>query len=73
MPDKAPNAPGWPPGDAYSGSNEKIGGSGAIESKISTIRARLLELKAEHTSLEATLANLQRELSALDRTETRLF
>ena len=71
MPDKAPNAPGWPPGDAYSASNENIGGSGAIESKISTIRARLLELKAEQTSLEATLANHQRELSALDRTRPK--
>jgi hypothetical protein len=71
MPDDAPNAHGLPIGDERSAGNDKIGGSGVIESKISSIRMRLLELKAEQTSLEATLGNLQRELSALERTRPK--
>ena len=71
MPDDAPNAHGLPIGDERSAGNDKIGGSGVIESKISSIRMRLLELKAEQTSLEATLSTLQRELSALERTRPK--
>jgi superfamily II DNA or RNA helicase len=71
VPDKAPNAHGLPIGDERSAGHDKIGGSGVIESKISSIRMRLLELKAEQTSLEATLGNLQRELSALEKTKPK--
>ena len=71
MSDNAPNAHGLPIGDERSAGHDKIGGSGAIESKVSSIRMRLLELKAEQTSLEATLSTLQRELSALERTRPK--
>ena len=71
MPENAPNTHGLLIADERSAGNDKIGGSGVIESKIPSIRMRLLELKAEQASLEATLGNLQRELSALERTRPK--
>src|SRR5579863_2232984 len=65
MPDNAPNNFHLPTGNEQLAGNDKIGSRGQ-ESEISTIRLRLHELKGEQSRLEATLANLERELSTLE-------
>jgi hypothetical protein len=68
MPDDAPNEFHFPTGDGQLAGNDKIGSRGHLQSEIFTIRLRLLELKGEQSRLEATLANLERELSTFETT-----